>query len=256
MRKPRNRANKHKVAPEGWVLEVYDVDVEPIMQLPEATWHALLVMLKVQGQLDDVKRAEWRTRQDLQSLATSYIGWRTCPIPSRSEARYQLRKINDLAGRVAELSDGEFAELQELVRRPNNDAQSALWAGVASFGALAPGRYVHEWLCSDKVDWSAVAIAAAAGAARFRGGDYSNRNLGFAMSALVDIYEGHTARRATMNKAGAEASPACKFARTFFAIVDPGLPERSIDNRLDQTLRARRKRPRARALAQSFRPAF
>lgn len=254
LRKPRVRSPRRNVAPLGYVIMPSEREA---FTFTEMQVERLLAAIATPGSGRRDDRDKKTLVLTLSQLAAHYKRWKQQPHPPRSEARSELVRLADLASRQPSLDEEEQTELRSLIYIPNDTAQIILSAALLSHPRWPrKKRNAFSWITSDRVDWTIVAEAAGTALKSLKRGDYPDYDLSLAVQTLVDSYEGYVGRPADLKGIGTLLPPALAFVRTFFAIVDPDLPERSIDNRLDQILRARRKRPRARARAQSFRPAF
>lgn len=240
--KPRWRACKRPVAEPGSVSA--DGDWEP-WECGFSTRRQILVSVGEPGG----RQSEQLLTTRVFLLALSELGgfrrWRTQLQPSRSEARGQLRRLAELAGRADTLDDLEATERLRLATWPNSTAQMALVARLRTHPRWSMGDTdILNWLMSSEVDWSIVGEAAKAASDCLRRGDYADLDLSAAVSELVTLYELYTGRPPTMNKLGHRPTPVCRLCRTFFAAVDSSVPVRSIDNKLDRTIKARRRASR------------
>lgn len=257
-RKPRNRAAKRSVAPPGY--NAYPRGLYSF-SLIQRNKHALIsgilpdAPLRMTGTRLSLKEAEDRFIAALADLASSYRRWRRQLPGGKSEARYQLQCLASLAGDFATLSDTDRHRLLALMHPSNDLARAAMWAGLLRHLEW-PSADVSPvtWLQSEMINWVLVSEAAMDAADRLQtGGDYSDRTLALAIQLLADIFTEYTGQRLTVNKGHDRPSPVNRLARTFFAIVDPRIAERTIDIGLDRLRRARNRKVRS---AQSFQPAF
>lgn len=256
-RRPRQRAAKRQVADPGdrsspREVETFHLDLEKLEKL-----EAIL------GERCVTSNMKFELREQLEHIASQHLHWRGQPQPSKSEARFQIELLADLAGRIlSQKGDIEKAqrEFSATLSDLNDVARAALWQAIGehpywktlSKRAGTGERFTpEEYLRGDNVDVGLIGQCAAGLISRIRSrGDYADLDMALSVAELVTLFEDWTGERATFSTVGIRrrsrdepanhpASPCSRFVADFFAIVDPGTGPTKPVGALRKLLRSR-----------------
>lgn len=197
-----------------------------------------------QRQGQSIVEAEIEFFYALQELATSYRRWRRQPPSNKSEARYQLQYLAQLAAGFDTASDADREKLLAHIHPSNETASTALWAALMRHARWPKEElYPFAWLQSERVDWTLLSEAAADAASSLQTrGDYRDPNLALAIQLLVDMFTKYTRKKPILNRPQDYPTPVYELAKYFFSVVDPKLDWDRIYTSLYQLRRARNRR--------------